>query len=156
MDGDIVSVERVMDADASAIFAIVADAARHPEIDGSGTVQHVKPGGPQRLALGSTFQMAMRMGVPYSMVNTVIEFVEDQRIAWQARPGGIAGRLVGGRIWRYEFTPLDGGSAGTLVRESWDISQDHQRGLLRLGGLPAKTSQNMARTLERLEEIAAG
>ena len=29
--------------------------------------------------------------------------------------------MVGGRIWRYELIPQDG---GTLVRESWDISQE--------------------------------
>jgi len=39
------------------------------------------------------------------------------------------------------------------VRESWDISQDRTKALLRLGGLPDKTAANMARTLERIEEI---
>ena len=32
----VVSVDRVIKAPADAIFAVVADAARHPEIDGSG------------------------------------------------------------------------------------------------------------------------
>ena len=30
-------------------------------------------------------------------------------------------KLGGGRIWRYELEPVDG---GTLVRETWDISQE--------------------------------
>jgi hypothetical protein len=150
MDGDVVSVERMIPAEASAIFALVADAARHPEIDGSGTVQKVKADAPEHLVLGSTFGMSMRMGIPYSMVNTVIEFVEDARIAWQARPSGLAGRFVGGRIWRYELEPSIG---GTLVRESWDISKDLQRPLLRLGGLPERTASSMSRTLERIEEL---
>ena len=38
MGDNVVSVERVIEAPASAIFAIVADASRHPEIDGSGSV----------------------------------------------------------------------------------------------------------------------
>ena len=92
----------------------------------------------------------MKMGVAYSMVSTVIEYEEDRRIAWQTRPGGFVGRFVAGRIWRYELEPVEG---GTLVRESWDISQDHQRALLRLGGLPARTADNMAKTLERIETL---
>ncbi len=39
------------------------------------------------------------------------------------------------------------------MRESWDSSQDHQRALLRFGGLPDKTAADMARTLERIEGI---
>ena len=34
MDGDVVAVERVIPAGPAAIFALLADAARHPEIDG--------------------------------------------------------------------------------------------------------------------------
>ena len=150
MDGDVVSVERVIPAGPAAIFALVADAARHPEIDGSGTVKQVKPGAPERLALGSTFGMSMQAGLTYTMVSTVIEFEPDRRIAWQTRPAGFVGRFVAGRIWRYELTPCEG---GTLVRESWDISQDHQRPLLKLGGLPDKTARSMAATLERIEAL---
>lgn len=150
MDGDVVSVERVIPAGPAAIFALIADASRHPDIDGSGTVKQVKPGAPQLLGLGSTFGMSMQMGIKYSTVSTVIEFEQDRRIAWQTRPGGFLAKFVAGRIWRYELEPTEG---GTLVRESWDISKDHQRMLLRLGGLPEKTAANMARTLARIEEI---
>ncbi len=150
MDGDVVSVERVIPAGPAAIFALIADASRHPEIDGSGTVKQVKPGAPQVLSLGATFGMSMQMGVKYSMVSTVIEFERDRRLAWQTRPGGFVGKFVAGRIWRYELEPAEG---GTRVRESWDISQDHQRALLRLGGLPDKTAANMAKTLARIEDV---
>ena len=84
----------------------------------------VKAGVPERLSLGATFGMSMHMGMGYSMVNTVIEFEENRRIAWQATLAGFGGRFLGGRIWRYELEPVEG---GTRVRESWDISQDHQR-----------------------------
>jgi hypothetical protein len=113
-------------------------------------VQHVKSGAPQVLSLGSSFGMAMHQGIRYSMVSTVVEFEQNRHIAWQSRPGGFVGRFVAGRIWRYELEPVEG---GTRVRESWDISQDHQRALLRLGGLPEKTAANMARTLERIELV---
>jgi len=150
MNGDVVSVERVIPAGPAAIFALVADASRHPDIDGSGTVQVVKPGAPQVLSLGATFNMSMKMGLPYTSRSTVIEFEPDRRIAWKVGFAKFADAFVGGRIWRYELEPTEG---GTLVRESWDISQDRTKALLRLGGLPDKTAANMARTLERIEEI---
>jgi uncharacterized protein YndB with AHSA1/START domain len=153
MRGDVVTAEKLVHAPAEAVFALLSDASQHPNIDGSGAVKAVKPGAPQRLVLGSCFGMSMKVGVGYSMVSTVIEYEENRRIAWQTRPPGFAGRISGGRIWRYELEPGDG---GTLVRESWDVSQDHQRPFLKLGGLPAKTRANMTRTLERIEAITAG
>ena len=70
----VVSVDRVINAPASALFAVVADATRHPEIDGSGQLVKAKDGAPHQLTMGSTFGMSMKMGVPYSMSNTVVEF----------------------------------------------------------------------------------
>src|SRR5207237_1068372 len=86
----------------------------------------------------SKFGMSMKIGLPYSMVSTVVEYEENRRIAWQSRPPGRMGRITAGRIWRYELEPVDG---GTRVRESWDVSQDKQRRLLKLGpiaGLPVR------------------
>jgi uncharacterized protein YndB with AHSA1/START domain len=152
MDGNVVSTERVVSAPPEAIFDLVADASRHPDIDGSGAVKQVKPGSPGRLSLGSTFGMSMHMGMKYSMVNTVIEFEENRRIAWQARLAGFLGKFIGGRIWRYELEPLEG---GTRVRESWDISEDHQRTFLRNDKVAAPTKSNMDKTLARIEELTA-
>ena len=55
-----------------------------------------------------------------------------------------------GRIWRYELEPTED---GTRVRESWDVSQDHQKRMLKLGGMPQKTEANMAKTLDRIAEL---
>jgi hypothetical protein len=147
---NVVSVERVIEAPASAIFAIVADASRHPEIDGSGSVKQLKPGAPQDLSLGSTFGMSMKLGVPYSMSNKVIEYEPDKRIAWQTTLSGPLGRLIGGRIWRYE---LEAAGDGTLVRETWDITQDKQRFMLAMGPVGKQTAQAMTKTLGRLAEL---
>ena len=123
MTGTSVSVDRVIRAPAASIFDVVADPSRHPEIDGSGALVKPKGAVPRRLAMGSTFGMSMKLGVPYSMTNTVIEFEPDRRIAWQTVLAGPLGRFVGGRIWRYELEEVDG---GTKVTETWDISQDKQ------------------------------
>jgi uncharacterized protein YndB with AHSA1/START domain len=152
MDGNVVSVERIIAAPPAALFAVVADANRHPEIDGSGTVVKTKSGTPQKLSLGSTFSMSMKMGVPYSMSNTVIEFEQDRRIAWQTVLPGPLGRLVGGRVWRYQFEAVEG---GTKVTESWDISKDKQAFFLRRGKAGSGTAAAMTKTLERLATITA-
>lgn len=145
---DVYSVEQIVHAPAAEIFAVLADPSRHHEIDGSGTVRDAKDS-PQKLTLGSTFGMSMKMGLAYSMKNTVIEFEQDRRIAWQTRGAmPLLGRFLGGRIWRYELEPVSG---GTLVRESWDISQERGKFLVR--NMATMTKKNMAATLERLETL---
>jgi hypothetical protein len=149
-DPDVASVERFIPAPAGVIFDLLADPARHKDIDGSGTVRNASEGS-QRLALGSKFGMSMKMGIPYSMVSTVVEFEENRRIAWQPRPSiGFMRRFAGGRIWRYELEPRDG---GTLVRESWDIRQEVHKKTVR--GMRPKALESMAATLERIEKIVA-
>ena len=145
-----VSVNLVIKAPPSSIFAVVADASRHPEIDGSGSVVRPKGAVPQRLSMGDTFDMHMKLGVPYTMKNTVIEFEPDRRIAWQTVLSGPLGRFIGGRIWRYELEDVDG---GTRVTETWDISQDKQSFFLKNGKVGEQTAGSMTKTLERLARI---
>ena len=149
---DVETVERFIAAPPEAIFALIADPSRHQEIDGSGSVRDAK-GEPQPLELGSTFGMSMKMGLPYSMVSTVIEYEPNRRLAWQTRGPTAIGKHVGGRIWRYELEPKDG---GTLVKESWDISEESAltKPLVRQGA--KKTRENMAKTLERIEQVVTG
>jgi uncharacterized protein YndB with AHSA1/START domain len=145
---DVETVERVIPAPPERIFELLADPRRHRDIDGSGSVRQAKDT-PERLSLGSKFGMSMKIGIPYSMVSEVIEFEDGRRIAWQTRPPSPLGaRMGGGRIWRYELEPV---GSGTRVRESWDISQEKVKAIVR----PARkrTREAMTRTLERIEEI---
>jgi uncharacterized protein YndB with AHSA1/START domain len=154
MKGYVLTVERKIAAPPEAIFDILADVSRHHMIDGSGMLQGANDAVPQRLALGMTFGMGMKMFVRYSTVNKVVEFEDNRRIAWKTGPAGTMGKFVAGRVWRYELTPVEG---GTVVRESWDISADHQRVLLKLGDIySGKTRRDMERTLERLSALVAG
>lgn len=150
MGESVVSVERVIKAPAPSIFAIVADASRHPEIDGSGSVKGTKGDAPEHLVLGSTFGMSMKVGVPYTMKNTVIEFEQDRRIAWQTVLAGPLGRFFGGRIWRYE---LEDTPDGTKVTETWDITRDKQGFLLKHGPIGTQTADAMSKTLARLADL---
>ena len=142
-----VSAERVVPAPPERVFELLADPRRHHEFDGSGTVRDAVEG-PTRLSPGAVFGMNMKIGGPYQMTNTVVEFEENRRIAWQPRPTNpVASKLIGGRIWRYELEPVEG---GTLVRETWDTSQEKVPPLL--WGLRWLTRRSIEATLRRLEE----
>jgi len=143
MSDHTVSVERVIHAPASAIFDLLADPTGHETIDGSGSVKGVR-GESKRLGLGDSFRVEMRIGLPYVSSNRVIEFEENRRIAWQ--------QTLGRQIWRYELTPVEGGGA-TLVRETFDGSRYLGRPVLGVLGVIPKHRVNMARTLDRLEEL---
>lgn len=148
------SVERVIPAPAAAVFDVLASPDRHPEIDGSDTLQGL-PLGPDRLELGSAFSMGMRVqGLQYRSVNTVVEFEPDRRIAWQTY-GEVGGhRIVGGQIWRYELERHDD---GTLVRHTYDWSTAMAaRFTIELPGFPERFERTGPLSLERLERAVLG
>lgn len=95
-------------APAQAIFDVIADPREHARFDGSGTVQG-NVSGPQRLSMGAKFGMSMKIGLPYTISNTVVEFDEGRRIGWQH---------VGRHTWRYELEPVD--ATTTVVTETFD------------------------------------
>jgi hypothetical protein len=143
MSAYLVSETRIIAADPQRLFDVVADPAMHPVIDGSGSVQATRPGGPSRLSLGSKFAMDMKLGASYKILNTVVEFDEPTVIAW---------RHFNGHIWRYRFEPVEG---GTLVTEQWDARHVGNRLLLRLSGFPARNRKGIIATLQRLDELLA-
>ncbi len=147
----VLSVERTIAATPGAIFDVLSDAAKHSLIDGSGMLQGSAEKDPEPLALGVTFGMQMKLVMHYTTVNRVVEFEPERRIAWQTGPDGTWGKVLAGRIWRYVLEPVDG---GTRVIESWDIRPDHQRFLLKLGGIYwGKTRRDMERTLASLDQL---
>ncbi len=151
MDGSTVSVERVIKAPADKIFALVADAGKHAIIDGAESVDHATEASVP-LSMGTKFGIAMKarketLFLPYRTTNTVIEYEPDRRIAWKTT---FAGGRVGGRIWRYELEPA---SDGTLVRETWDVSQDKQKWMITAGSMPQKAAHGMRATLERIAKL---
>jgi uncharacterized protein YndB with AHSA1/START domain len=145
MSERVVSVSRVIQASPEAIFDVLADPARHAEIDGSGMVQELR-GESKRLELGSKFGMDMKMGIlPYRISNTVKEFEENRLIAWAH---------AGKHRWRYELEPA-GESGGTKVTESFDWSTAPMpvQKFIELMGYPTKHPAHMEATLERLASV---
>jgi uncharacterized protein YndB with AHSA1/START domain len=134
----------VVEAPPSAVFDVLADPRQHGRFDGSGTVRSAVKG-PARLSLGDRFGMSMRLGVPYTISNEVVEFAEDRRIAW---------RHVGHHRWRYELEPVGEGS--TKVSETFDWSTSRVPRLLELVGYPATNARSIEATLPRLKAYVEG
>ena len=146
------TVERVIPASPEAIFSLIADPSRHPDIDGSGSVREA-PSDSKPMSLGSEFGMSMKLGIAYTTSNIVTEFEPNRRLAWQTRPRGPLGRMSGGRTWRYELEPVDG---GTRVRETWDITTEAPMTRPLVRAAANTTRRNMEATLERIEKLVAG
>lgn len=138
-----VSASRVIAAPADVIFDVLADPARHADFDGSDSVLAAK-GTPERLHLGARFGMRMRIGIPYTIKNTVVEFDEGRRIGW---------RHFGRHIWRYELEPVEG---GTKVTETFDWGPALSPRLLERTGAPAKNLTSIEATLQRLDTLVTG
>jgi uncharacterized protein YndB with AHSA1/START domain len=123
MTGDSVSATTIIDAPAEAIFAVLADPARHAAIDGTGWVR--EPADSQPLtAAGQVFRMAMyHAGHPdgnYQMANRVQVFDPPHAISWEPGRDADGGLQFGGWVWRYDLTPA--GPSGTKVTLSYDWS----------------------------------
>ena len=145
MSEQMVSVSRVINASPEAIFDVLADPARHADIDGSGMVQKVR-GDATRLELGAKFGMDMKMGpVPYKLSSTVVEFEENELIAWAH---------YGKHRWRYELEATEvGGALATNVTETFDWSTARIPKAIELVGYPKKHPVNMEATLVRLAAL---
>ncbi|MGI9602580.1 MAG: SRPBCC family protein [Acidimicrobiales bacterium] len=139
-ESQMVSVSRVIDAEPAAIFDILASPEGHVAMDGSGSVQGTRKG-PDRLELGSKFGMSMKIGLPYPMTSKVVEFEENERIAWCH---------VGKHRWRFELEPVDD---GTRVTETFDWSTAVVPKAIELMGYPDKHPESMEKTLARLDEL---
>ncbi|GAA4421966.1 SRPBCC family protein [Actinokineospora soli] len=137
-----VSATRVINAPAATIFDLLADPAKHPLIDGSGTVRAALGTPGRRLGLGDRFGMDMKAGLPYKIRNTVVEFEENALIAW---------RHFYGHRWRWRLKDL--GDGRTEVTETFDWSTAWSGFLLEIAKFPAMNLKAIRATLERLDKM---
>jgi hypothetical protein len=142
---ELVEASRLIRASASEIFELLAHPAQHAVIDGSGTVKDVQQRTPERLFAGARFGMQMRWGLPYKILNEVVEFESDRRIAW---------RHFGGHVWRYILEPVD--AERTWVTEQFDPTESRAPLVLRLMRASRRNQTSIDATLLRLEQWAAG
>ena len=140
---EVARVSKIISASPEAIFELLANPASHALIDDSGSVKASQSTSPQRLALGSKFGMSMKIGVPYKITNEVVEFEENQRIAW---------RHFGGHIWRYVLEPVPGQSNATKVTEEFDWKSNKSKLMLKVMNAFKNNHRNIEKTLDRMQE----
>jgi hypothetical protein len=152
-----VAVSRRICAPARDIFQVLANPARHPELDGSGSLRGaVSP----TVINGVGDVFVMRMYFPhlgdYEMNNHVVEYEPDRRIGWEpeagrGHPDGSESARWGHR-WSYQLTP-DGPDA-TVVTEIYDCSRapEEERAGMDNGNV---WIDSMVKTLEQLDALCA-
>jgi hypothetical protein len=130
-------------ASASEIFEFLADPASHKLFDGSKTISH-SISGPERLFLGATFNMAMKIKFPYRIKNTVVAFEENRKISWC--------HLMKW-TWNYELVEL--GTGVTQVTESFDATNIpvYAKWWLKKTGAMAHNPKWMAKSLVTLKTL---
>jgi uncharacterized protein YndB with AHSA1/START domain len=125
-----VSVSRRIEASPERLFALLADSANHPLIDGSGMVREPAPAARVSRA-GDAFVMDMhheRFG-DYQMRSEVVEYEAGRRLTWEpvrvaATPEEEEELAADGPAryrWGWELSP--DGPGATLVTETFDCSR---------------------------------
>ena len=157
MADDQVSATTVIHAPAEAIFAVLADPAKHAAIDGTGWVREPLDSHPLTAA-GHIFRMAMYHPAhpdgSYQMANRVQVFDPPNTISWE--PGNEAGDgsvSFPGWIWRYDL--MSAGPLKTMVTLAYDWSavpnpiREHI-------GFPPFPPEHLGNSLAHLAEQVAG
>ncbi len=122
---ELISATTTIAAPAETVFALLADPARHADIDGTGWVCEPLDGEPLRHA-DQVFRMAMyhdnHPDGRYEMANAVRVFDPPRAIAWEPGQDASGSGTVefGGWIWRYDLAPA--GPSDTTVTLTYDWS----------------------------------
>lgn len=155
MSSEMVSASITIKAPVEAIFAVLADPAKHAAIDGTGWV--CRPLDHQPLtASGQIFRMAMyHPGHPngdYEMHNRVQVFDPPRAISWEPGYDTGDGTLgFGGWIWRYDLAPLSVSETEVTLSYDWSAVPD----LVRQTGprFPPFPPDHLANSLTHLAEL---
>ncbi|MEO6702672.1 MAG: SRPBCC family protein [Jatrophihabitantaceae bacterium] len=150
-----VTASRRIGAAAADIFRVLADPARHQDLDGSGMLRGAVSEGPVT-GIGDVFTMKMHYSEhgDYQMDNHVVVYEPDRRIGWEpeaglGHPDQDAPDARWGHRWIFELQP-DGPDA-TVVTETYDCSRAPEQEQAAMNG-GRMWIEAMSRTLQRLDE----
>jgi len=157
MAGDSVSATTVINAPPEAVFAILADPARHAAIDGTGGVRETVDSKPLQAA-GQIFRMSMyHPGHPdghYQMANRVLVFDPPRAISWQPGQESGDGTLsFPGWIWRYDLTPAGASNTTVTLSYDWSAVPDPIRERI---GMPPFPPEHLENSLAHLADLVTG
>ena len=151
-------VTATVDAPPEKVFAVVADPARHAEIDGSSMCVACSTEPITRL--GQSFVMDMyREGLgKYQVRSEVTEFEPGKRFAWRTNMQTSSPEIdaflgdirAGGTTWSYSFEPADGGKTEVTHTYDWSTLYDERFGQF----CPMITAEEMANTISALAAAA--
>ena len=148
-----ITVQRTIDAPTKAVFDVLSNPARHPELDGSGFV--VSDEKTDRITeTGQVFRMNMtgdHMSGDYQTDNTVTGYDENHLLAWQTAP---ADTPPPGWEWTWELTAQ--GSESTDVQLTYDWSHVDDPELLKKVSFPLVSGSQLEDSLGRLASAVSG
>ena len=150
------SVTITVPSPADAVFAVLADPARHATIDGTGWVCGPLDG--DRLTtLGQVFRMDMyhpnHPDGRYEIANQVRELDPPRAISWEPGTEDAEGRLsFGGWIWRYDLAPAADGDTEVRLTYDWSSATAEAREVI---NFPPFDVEHLENSLRHLAVLAA-
>ena len=153
-----ITVTRDVAASPEQVFALLADPARHVEIDGSGFMRGVAEGG-LISGTGDTFIMNMNSPIlgDYQVRNTVATFEPNRAIGWAPQLYPVDGyrdklgeMVTGGHTFTWNLAPSSSG--GTTVTQTEDWSSVADPGFKSI--FPIVTEAMLSESLDRLDKAA--
>ena len=156
MADDSVSATTVINAPAKAIFAVLADPAKHAAIDGTGWVRESLDSTPLTAA-GQIFRMSMyhpnHPDGTYQMANKVQVFDPPSTISWE--PGNEADDGIlsfPGWTWRYDLSAAGPSKTTVTLTYDWSAVPDAIRQHI---GFPPFPPEHLDNSLAHLAELVA-
>jgi uncharacterized protein YndB with AHSA1/START domain len=155
MADETVSATTIINAPAEAIFAVLADPARHAAIDGTGWVRGSLDSKPLTAA-GQVFRIAMyhpnHPDGSYQMANRVQVFDPPCVISWEPGQDTGDGTLrFGGWVWRYDLAPAGPSQTKVTLSYDWSAVPDFLREHI---GFPPFPPDHLGNSLAHLAELA--
>ncbi|MBV9660531.1 MAG: hypothetical protein JO337_05175 [Acidimicrobiales bacterium] len=156
MAEDRVSASTIIHAPAKAVFAVLADPAKHAAVDGTGWVGEAVDNG-LLTAAGQIFRMSMyhpnHPNGSYQMANRVRVFHPPSSISWEpgneARDGTVS---FPGWIWRYDLNPAGPATTRVTLTYDWSAVPDPIRDHI---GFPPFPADHLDNSLAHLAELIA-
>ncbi|XPP27047.1 MAG: SRPBCC family protein [Leucobacter sp.] len=143
-----VTAERLVRAEPTVVFELIADPAQQPRWDGNDNLAEAVDA---RRVTGVGQIFAMRLTVDTVRENHVVDFEEGRRVAWKPSP---VGEEPYGHLWAWELEPTAEPGV-TLVRHIYDWSGLPDTALpMRLERARNTTAEKLRASIDRLAELA--